>query len=120
MVKFTSYVGLYRRDPAAFNNPVVRQRFYKEILTRCKRMHQSIRALQRRPIPNIQDVTERLRIMSSRYDGLRTEIEQTSDLIARIGLTGMIIPDQVKHEVWTVKNIIDEIQKGLRPIEPNP
>jgi hypothetical protein len=115
MVKFTSYVGLYNRDPAAFNDPVVRQRFYREILTRCKRMHQSIRALQRRPVPNIKDVTERLRLMCSRYDGLKTEAEQTVNLLARIERSGMIIPDQVKHEVWTVNHTIEEILKGLHP-----
>jgi hypothetical protein len=115
MVKFTGYVGLYRRDPAAFNSSVVRQRFFKEILDRCGRMRQSIKALNRKPVPNMKDITERLRLMSSRYDGLKREIEETTDLLDGIEKKGMIIPDQVKHEVFTVKTILEEILKGFAP-----
>jgi hypothetical protein len=115
MVKFTSYLGLYKRDPAAFNDLRVRQRFFMEIMARCGRMRQSIRMLQRRPAPNIKDVTERLKLMAGRYTGLKREADQNLDLIDGIEEKGMTVPANVRHEVYTVKTILEEILKGLAP-----
>jgi hypothetical protein len=115
MGRFVRGLGRDYRDPAAFNDPVLRQRYFVGIMARCKRMRESIKALNRRPVPNIKDVTERLRIMSGSYVGLKREIDQIWDSIEEMKKKRLPIPDDVHHEVFTVKTILEEILKGLAP-----
>lgn len=98
MVKFSPRVGIDGRDMAAFNDPVVRRRFFRNISERCIHIGRSIDALQRKLTQNPQP-----------FISLHREICQTWETLEGIRNRRLAVPEGVKHEVFTVKTLLEEI-----------
>lgn len=113
MVKFSPRVGIDGRDMAAFNDRVVRRQFFRRVSDRCASMRESIKALRRKPAPNALNPIDRLRIISNPYLALHTEICQIWTTLEGIRSRRLAVPDEVKHEVFSVKTLLEEILSKL-------
>ena len=99
-----------RIGPGHFRNPVVRQRYYVDIVRQSNRWLQRIKEINRRPIANIS-------LTARRYEEIRFQVKNVLADLDELEGRGLPIPTGLRSRVYRIDDWLKNRIKQLSPEE---